>query len=67
MDYQTIIKLHKILMTINLKLKEHIYKLFNFYFFYIYLEIQNNSYQWIRTFKKNSRAVEFLLKRPKTR
>jgi hypothetical protein len=30
MDYQMIMKLHEILMTINLKVKEHIYKLFYF-------------------------------------
>jgi hypothetical protein len=51
MDYQTIMKLYEIWMTINLKVEEHIYKLFSifkiFYFFCIYLEIhcqgrQNN-------------------------
>jgi hypothetical protein len=36
MDYQTIIKLYEILMTINLKVEEHIYT--KNYFFYIYLE-----------------------------
>jgi hypothetical protein len=40
MDYQTKIKLYEILMTINLKIEEYIYKknsIFNF--FYIYLKI----------------------------
>jgi hypothetical protein len=37
MDYQTIIKLYEILMTINLKLEEHIYNFFSI--FYIYLEV----------------------------
>jgi hypothetical protein len=45
MDYQTIIKLHEILITINLKVEEHIYKKFIFKFFYIYLEIHCQSYQ----------------------
>jgi hypothetical protein len=38
MDYQTIIKLYKIWMTINLKVEEHIYKkkfIFKIYFVFI--------------------------------
>jgi hypothetical protein len=48
MDYQTIMKLHEILMTIDLKVEEHIYKKFSiFIYFCIYLKIhcegcQNN-------------------------
>jgi hypothetical protein len=33
LDYQTIMKLHKIWMTINLKVEEHIYKLFSIFLY----------------------------------
>jgi hypothetical protein len=40
MNYQIIIKLYKIRMTINLKIEKYIYKFFLFLrFFYIYLEV----------------------------
>jgi hypothetical protein len=47
MDYQTIIKLHEMLMTINLKVEEHIYikKSFLRFFVCLYLEIHCQSYQ----------------------
>jgi hypothetical protein len=46
MDYQTIMKLHEILMNINLNVEEHIYNIFLFLrFFYIYLEIYCQSCQ----------------------
>jgi hypothetical protein len=51
MDYQTIMKLYEILMTINLKVKEHIYIFLFLRDFYIYLEIikvvKIIHFQWI--------------------
>jgi hypothetical protein len=46
MDYQTMMKLHEICMTINLKVEEYIYKfLFIYLFIYIFLEIHYQNYQ----------------------
>jgi hypothetical protein len=58
MDYQMIIKLHEIWMTINLKVEKHIYKLFfifKIFFLFIYMSIikivninhcQPNPFSW---------------------
>jgi hypothetical protein len=37
MDYQTIMKLHEILITINLKVEEHIYKFFSIFNFFVFI------------------------------